>query len=240
MIDEDGFAVVGMPINMTIVGKTYHGTTDENGTAYLPINLKPGIYNITAEFGGQGNYTAAEPLTTEVHVLTKVRLDQNKDLVKDYGDDDKYTVRALDEYGKPIAGVVVNMTIVGKTYHAKTNEDGIASLAINLKPGSYDIVCYYADYIVTNNIVVKQVLSAPDKQYKKASSYSYTATLKHSNGAAISGKTVTFTLKGQTYTANTNAKGEATISIAQSLSAGSYKIAVKYIDSTITKTITIK
>ena len=241
LTDMNGNPVVGMGIKVNITGKTYTIITDENGTAVLPINLKAGIHPAVAFFNGKGNYANATPVSTNVSIMTKVRIDQHKDMTKDYGDSDKFTVHAVDKYGKSVGAYAkVMMTIAGKTYTVFTDENGYASLAINLKPGTYDITCEYAGYKVTHKITVKQVLSATNRQYKKATSYQFTATLKHSNGKAISGKTVTFTFKGKTYTATTNSKGEATITIKEALNLGTYNIAIKYLDSTIKKTITIK
>ena len=241
LTDRNGNPVVGMGIKVNITGKTYTIITDENGTAVLPINLKAGIHPATAFFNGKGNYANATPVSTNVSVMTKVRIDQHKDLVKDYGDADKFTVHAVDKYGKSVgANAKVKMTVAGKTYTVPTDSQGYASLPINLKPGTYDITCEYAGYTVTHKITVKQVLSATNRQYKKATSYKFTATLKHRNGNPISGKTLTFTFKGKTYTATTNSKGEATITIKEALNLGTYNIAIKYLDSTITKTITIK
>ena len=127
---------------------------------------------MTVEFTGKGSYANTALVSSEIHVLTKIRIDKNKNLVKDYGDADKFTVRLLDEYGKPVAGEVVNMTVAGKTYHCKSNADGYASLEINLKPGTYDIVCEYAGYNVTNKITVKQVLSAYNRHTRKQAAIS--------------------------------------------------------------------
>ena len=241
LTDNDGNPIVGMGIKVNITGKTYTIITDENGTAVLPINLKVGIHPATAIFSGKGDYANATPVSTDVNVLTEVRIDQHKNLVKDYGDADKFTVHAVDKYGKSVgANAKVKMTVAGKTYTVFTDAQGYASLPINLKPGTYDITCEYAGYSVTHKITVKQVLSATNRQYKKAASYKFTATLKHTNGKAISGKTVTFTFNGKTYIQNTNSKGEATITIKEALSVGTYNIAIKYLGSTIKKTITIK
>ena len=241
LTDRNGNPVVGMGIKVNITGKTYTIITDENGTAVLPINLKQGIHPVTAFFNGKGDYVNATAVSTDVNVLTKVRIDQHRDLVKDYGDADKFTVHAVDKYGKSVgANAKVNMTIAGKTYTVFTDAQGYASLPINLKPGTYDITCEYAGYSVTHKITVKQVLSATNRQYKKAATYQFTATLKHANGNPITGKTVNFNFKGKSYTATTNSKGEATITIKEALNLGSYNIAIKYLDSTIKKTITIK
>ena len=243
LIDGRERPVAGMGIKVTIAGKTYTIITDENGTAVLPINLKAGIYPVTSVFNGKGNYSKSEPIqeNVTVGVMTKVRIDKHKDMTKDYGDSDKFTIHAVDKYGRSVgAWAKVKMTIAGKTYTVFTDEKGYASIAINLKPGTYDITCEYAGYTVKHKITVKQVLSATNRQYKKASSYPFTATLKHSDGKAISGKTVTFTFKGKTYTQTTNAKGEATINIKEALGIGTHNIAITYLDSTIKKTITIK
>ena len=241
LLDKNENPIKGMRIKVSITGKIYTIITDENGMAMLPINLKPDIYSVTAVFDGNRNYIGAVPVSTKVFVMTKVRIDQHKDMTKDYGNSDKFIVHAVDKYGKSVGAYAkVKMTMVGKTYTVYTDKHGYASLAINLKPGTYDITCEYAGYTVKHKVTVKQVLSATNRQYKKAASYQFTATLKYSNGKAISGKTVTFTFKGKTYTQTTNTKGEATITIKETLNLGKYNIMIKYIDYALTKSITIK
>ena len=241
LTDKNGNPIVGKGIKLTIVGKTYTAVTDENGTASFPIGLKAGSYPVTVKFNGDADYEASNVVSTSVEVYTKVRRDQNKNLVKDYHDDAKpFTVRTLDKYGKPAANQFVKMTVSGKTYTVKSNAKGIATLPINLYPGTYKITSEYADYKVSNTITVKNVIYATNRQWVKGGAFSYfTATLKHSDGKVIVGKTVSFTVAGKTYKAVTNAKGEATVAL-KGLGIGKYTIQVKYIQYFIKKLITVK
>ena len=241
LTDSDGNPLAGKGIKLTIVGKTYTAITDANGSASFPIGLKVGSYNASVVFPGDADYGVSDTVNTSVEVYTNVRLDQNRNLVKDYHDDAKpFTVRTLDKYGKTAANQFVKMTVSGKTYTLKSNAQGIATLPINLYPGTYIITSEYASYKVSNTITVKNVIYASNRQWKAGSSYSYfTATLKNSDGKLLVDKSVSFSVAGKTYKAVTNAKGEATITL-NDLSVGKYTIQVKYIQYFITKSITVK
>ena len=242
LTDENNRPISGKAIKFSIVGKTYTIITNDEGIAELPIGLKSGFYSASVIFNGDSDFKASNNVSTSVEVLTYVRLDQNKDLVKDYHDDRKpFTVRALDKYGKPAgAGQYVKISVSGKTYTLKTDAKGVATLPINLYPGNYKITAEYAGYKVSNTITVNNVIYANNRQWKAGSSYNYfTATLKNSEGKVLVGKTVSFTVAGKTYKAVTNAKGQATV-ILSDLSVGKYTIQVKYIQYFIKRSITVK
>ena len=50
--DGTPIAVANLVVKFTILGKTYSIKTDAEGIAKLPINLKAGTYEITAEYNG--------------------------------------------------------------------------------------------------------------------------------------------------------------------------------------------
>uniref|UniRef100_UPI00386F7C27 Ig-like domain-containing protein n=1 Tax=Methanobrevibacter sp. TaxID=66852 RepID=UPI00386F7C27 len=81
---------------------------------------------------------------------------------------------------------------------------------------------------VKNTIVIKNVLKVKNVSKKKAKKIRYSATLKTSKGKAISGKKITFKVKGKTYKAKTNKKGIATVGL-KNLKEGKYKISVSYL-----------
>ena len=51
LVDNHGNLLSGKRIKITVCGKTYYKTTDNNGMAYLNINLKPDKYTIISEYG---------------------------------------------------------------------------------------------------------------------------------------------------------------------------------------------
>ena len=60
-------------------------------------------------------------------------------------------------------------------------------------------------------------LTAASKSYKASTkTKTLSATFKTVNGNAISGKKISFTVNGKTYTATTNAKGVATVKVSLS------------------------
>ena len=157
LLDEDGNPIFYKGIKVTICGKTYTIMTNSSGIAVLPIHLKAGSYPITAVFDGYSKYNASNVVSTSIEVYTKVRITGNKDLVKTYGSNKKFTVRALDKYGKPVGAYnKVKMTIAGKTYAVNTDSNGYASLPINLKVGNYQITTTYGGTVLMNTVTVKK------------------------------------------------------------------------------------
>jgi hypothetical protein len=175
-----------------------------------------------------GNHTiiSVNPVTEYQTYGTAVivpRLQENKDVVMDFCDGSDYRVRVYGNNGKPVgAGIVVKMVITGSwgtvTYNVKTNDEGYAIRTIGLSPGTYTITAEYKGYKVVNTLTVKSTLYAKSVTVKKsAKTTTYSATLKWSNGKAISGKTLKFSFSGKTYYAKTNSKGVASIKITSSM-----------------------
>ena len=154
--DTAGNPIAGRGIKVNICGKTYTIKTNSSGIAVLPINLKVGSYNVSAWFNGDAVYNASANVSTTVEVYTTVRIAENKDLTKTEGGPEKFTVRALDKYGKPVGAYAkVKMTVGGKLYTVSTDANGYASLPINLKAGLYSISSTYGGTTVVNTITVK-------------------------------------------------------------------------------------
>jgi hypothetical protein len=239
LTDTAGNPIANRGIKVNITGKTYTIITDANGVAKLPINLKGGSHPVYAWFNGDSSYNPSNNLSTTVEVYVTPRIIENNDLVKDYGGNEKFTVRALDKYGKPVGAYAkVKMTVCGKTYTVCTDANGYASLPINLKPGNHVITCEYGGTTVSNLITVNNVVY-PDSSFKKLSTgkYSYSATLKASNGKLLSGKDVSIIIKGTTYNLKTDKYGVVTVKDL-ALNAGTvYTVKVTYLEYTAVNTI---
>ena len=155
LTDTAGNPIPNAGIKITINGKTYTYKTNSEGIAALPINLKCGSYPVYACFEGDDTYNPSENVSSRIEVYTSLRIVENKDLVKTQGGPEKFTVRALDQYGKPAgANEEVTMIINGVSYIMRTNADGYASLPINLRAGKYAITCMYGGTTVVNTIWV--------------------------------------------------------------------------------------
>ena len=175
------------------------------------------------------------------NVLTATKIDTSKtitskDLTKYYKGSAKYTATFLDSYGKALKNTNVKVTVNGVTYTIKTNTNGVASLAINLKPGSYKIVAKNpkTGYSLTNTIKVLSTISASDISKVYNDGRKFYATFYKNTGKVLANKNIKFKVNGKTYTRTTNANGVASLSLVN-LNAGSYKI-ISYNTDGLTKT----
>lgn len=232
--DSNGKVLGNKKVKLQIGSKSISLTTLPNGIARVNIDLNVGTYKIVAT-----NPVTGEKTTNKLFIFNYLM--ENKDLTKYYKGSTGYKVRAYGKDGKPVgAGKTVSIKVNGKTYKVKTDKKGYANLAINLKPGKYTIKATYNKYSVTNKIVVKTTLITKNLSKKKSKTTKYQAKLLNGNGKVLKGKKITFKFKGKTYTAKTNKKGIATITIKSALKVGKYKIYTKYGKLKNTNVITIK
>ncbi|MBQ2653691.1 MAG: hypothetical protein IJF83_09045 [Methanobrevibacter sp.] len=229
---KDGSPLSNRNVSFTINGEKQIVTTDLNGTAIL-TNLNVGTYDVVTS-----NPETSDEAIFKLSIVK--RITENKNLVMDYRDGSKFKVRIVDDDGSFVgAGEIVTLKLGGKTYGIKTDKNGYASMTINNQPKAYTITAEYKGYKISNKVTVKQVIKASNLSKKKAKTIKYTASLKTSKGKAISGKKLIFKIKGKTYTAKTNSKGVATVSL-MNLNVGKHTILIKYAATSVKKTITIK
>ena len=217
-LDGSGKPLANTDVSVVLGNVQYIKTTDENGYIYIDILQKPGNYTLTAV-----NPINNETLTENINV--EARITQNKDLTMyEYGGN-CYTVRVLDADGNIAKdGEIVEMKIKNTIHKVKVGDDGLASLKINLKNGKYSVTATYNGYSVSNKITVKQVLIAKKISVKKGKKVKFQAKLLNNKGKALKGKKITFKIKGKKYTAKTNSKGFATVTIKLKLKVGSYNV----------------
>jgi hypothetical protein len=214
---------IGNPIaNQTIIirinGVNYTRVTDENGTAYLTINLAPNVYNITSYFNGSSQYNNAS-ITTFIDVESPIT---GEDLIKYYRNESQYHVSVVDRNGNALANVTVRFNINGVFYTRTTNSDGIATLNINLNPGNYVITATYDGLNISNNITVLATITGENivKYYKNGTQY--TVTILDKQGNPLANSTVNFNVNGVFYNRTTDSNGVATLNI--NLNPGNYII----------------
>ena len=234
LLDKNGNPLKNKNVNFIINGNDHEIQTDEFGYAYLKNTLMSGNYQVTIE-----NPATGEKLTRSVEITPRF---MGNDVVIDYTYSGTYRVQVYADNGQVAgAGESVVITINGISKTVKTNAKGYATFKVsNLLPKTYSITAEYKGVKTSNKVVVKQILKAKNKKFKRYKAKKYTATLKTSAGKAIKGKKITFKIKGKTYKAKTNKKGVATIKIRGLYKIGKYKITIKYLKTSIKKTITIK
>ena len=155
-----------------------------------------------------------------------------------YKTGDKYEV-ALMQGDKPISGAVIQVNILGSKYHVRTNEDGIASLPINLKVGTYAVSSIYGSVKADSTIKVLPVIKAKDITLPYNTVGTFTATFLTKDGKPLAGEVIKFNVVGKTYNRKTNSKGEASLSVG--LKPGKYVIETIHSNGyKVSNTITVR
>jgi len=209
-LDSEDNALVNATVQFIVNGKTYNVTTDEEGVAQLSESKLPvGTYRITSI-----NTVTGERVTCEVKIIK--RITENRDLTMDYLDGSEFKVKVWGDDGNVApAGEIIDISVNGIYYVGYVDENGYASLKIELVPDTYTIVADYKGFKTTNKLKVKQTLKVVKKTvtFKKGKKLVLKASLKFSNGKGIKGKKITFKLNGKTYSGKTNKKGIAKVTI---------------------------
>lgn len=152
LVDDQGKTLANKTIKLNINGVFYNRTTNENGTAFLNINLNPGDYICTAYYEDSvtSSKVTVNKLTASIAALnTTVKIG------------DYYKVKITDKKsGNPIVGHLV-LFIYNKTaYGSYSDSEGVAKIKIGLPAGTYQLItaiqnsAWYQNIEVYNTIKV--------------------------------------------------------------------------------------
>ena len=143
--DANGNALANKAVKVTVNGKTSTVTTDKNGVAKVTVNYaKAGTYYYSLSFLGDNDYKAS---------LKPVKVTVNKQATKATFAKKTFKVKATkkisftlkDSKGKAIAKKKITFKVNGKTYTAKTNSKGVATVKIVIKKkGKYTATAKFA------------------------------------------------------------------------------------------------
>ena len=217
--DSNGNPLKNTKVNFNINGVFYERTTNDKGVAKLNINLNPDKYILTAT-----NTVTGEMKSNNITVLSIIV--ENYDVTKYYKNASRYTLKILDDQGKPAVGVTVRLNINGVFYERTTNASGYINLNINLNPGTYIITAEYNGLKASNTIKVLPVLTAKDISMRYRDGTKFEAKLVDGQGKPFANQAITFNVHGVFYTRNTDANGIARLNI--NLMAGEYIITSVY------------
>ena len=231
IVDNYGTPLSNVTVNITVNGVTYQRTSNENGTINMNINLNPGNYILTV-FSPVDNKT----YTFNVEVLSTLN---SEDLVKYYRNGSQFVVSVLDGEGNPLANSAVTFNINGVFYTRISDDNGFATLNINLNPGEYIITVIGSNGLhVSNNITVLPTISGENivKYYRNGTQY--VVSVLDGEGNPLANSSVTFNINGVFYTRISDDNGFATLSI--NLNPGEYIVtAITYNDLHISNNITV-
>ena len=143
-LSKTGKAQSGKNVTFNINGVLYNRVTDSDGVASININLVPGNYIITAEYDGF-------KVSNQINVLNVLK---TKDLTKKYSVSSPFTVTLLDGTGNPYPNQIIKFNINGVFYERMTNQNGVASLNINLQAGKYIITSSFNGLNNANTVTI--------------------------------------------------------------------------------------
>ena len=149
-----------------------------------------------------------------------------KDVEKYYGDSERLNIFLKNLDDEALVNQSISITIVGITYTRTTDENGMASIALNLNPGNYKAnVSYNGRFGKDSKLADIKILSTVNgkditKYYLNGTQYY--ATFLDINGNPLANKEVHFNICGVFYTRTTDENGVAKLNI--NLSPGEYII----------------
>ena len=226
---SDGKVLANTQVKFNINGVFYTKTTNNDGVADLGIMLRPGTYILTAY----------NPVTGEqqgFNITVKSLIVQN-DLTKYYMNASKFQATIYDKNGSLAVNKNVTFNIHGVFYTRTTDENGVVSLGISLRPGEYVITTMYEGLDLGNTVTVLPTLVTHDLNMKYMDGSNFTAQTLDGQGNPLANQNVSFNVNGVFYHKVTDDNGFASLTIR--LMSGKYIITSSWNDFQTGNNITI-
>ena len=206
-------------VTVEIDGKKYTANII-NGTAKVNIpGLGVGDYNITTTYSGDAKYVS---MTKKGNITVIPNMDVNlyvDDVVMIYHDGTRLVAKLTDYQGRSIVNDIIYFTINGKTYAKTTDDNGTASMGLNLDSKVYTATVSYNESEVYSkisknvNVTINPTVISEDlvKMYQNDTRFYVKFT--DSTGKALANATVKFNIHGVFYTKKTDKDGVADLGI---------------------------
>lgn len=166
----------------------------------------------------------------------------SNNLTKYYGESGTYSVVLTDSNNNPLVNQYIKIMINSVTYIRTTDENGTASLNINLYPGQYGVTSTfsgnsnYSSSTVNGNVLVldpnnddpKDQVFIKSENFKEyfGENKPFIITLVNRYNQPIANQNVVFTVNGVSYTKATDNNGQARLTIR--LGENTYNIQTEY------------
>ena len=204
-LDGCGSPLVNASVIFNINGIFYKKQTDDNGMAKLNINLRPGVYILTAM------HPDALMYGSNITVLSTILAN---DVVKFFRNGTQYCAKFLDGCGSPLVNASVIFNINGVLYKKQTDYEGIARLNINLFPGKYILTAMHPDGLMYGyNITVLSTIHGDDIVKFFRNGTQYCAKFLDGCGSPLVNASVIFNINGVFYKKQTDDNGMARLNI---------------------------
>ena len=252
-IDSYGFASLLTPLATggsmvyTFEGKDYTIGYSGGFADFIMHTTRAGNHNLVVKFTGDDNLNPVSESYT-LNLENKADLMSANDITTGYGQYNSIAVTLKYANGQPKAYSTVTVSVNGRTAYLTTNANGVAYYVVDLDAGTYSIAFSsnnngHKNVRATVNKVTP-TLKASKKTYKlKVKTKKFKATLNLPK-KKLNHYKLTLKVKGKTYKAFTNAKGQATFKINKLKKKGTFKATIKFAGdrnlNKVTKTVKIK
>ena len=161
----DGMPLSGRTVKFTINGKSYTNKTNSKGVTYLAIGLKKGVYTVKYSFAGETNIKkiSGKSKVTVVQGLPK-KITKANSVIYRHNTLGQFKIKLKDARGYLLKNKKVTFTINKKKYTKLTDKNGIATLDIKLKKGTYKLKVYSGKTAIYNKVSKTYTVKVKPKQ----------------------------------------------------------------------------
>ena len=199
------------PVNITIDGEVVgNGTLDDEGKATIPVNVdKKGNYTIVVEYLGNDDYNGSTDTLDNIYVKGT---DVDVNIVVDnpvVGETEVIVTITDPETGEPIPNAPVVVTLPdGTEVTGTTNDEGTATIPVNLPAGDNDITIDYPgdkthedkEEKITIRVKSPSVITVDPVIGIVLDNVTFTANVVDYQGNKVNGGNVVFKVGGKTLT----------------------------------------
>lgn len=202
---------------------SYYTSTEGNVMAEMK-NLEKGHYSYTVKLTSP--IYEAEDIKGEFDIIHQRTSLIARDANIYYGS--QYPVTLKDNLGNSISSRDVYLTVNGKTYKKRTDENGVALFNISVPVGVYDAKVNFIgddEYIKSSEeVTIIPISTIEFKSSNYPTDSNYLATLRDSNGKLLVNQKAEVAINGKTYSAVSDKNGQ--ISVKLNLNPGSYSVKI--------------
>lgn len=201
-------------ITLTINGNEYVFDVVNGASNIRMPELEDGSYTYTIAYSGDEKYSSFEVMKNIV-VKNPVSYEISAPNLKPvYSSGSYYTIKVTASNAKPVNGIDAVIKVNGKAFKTLTVKDGVCKFKVTQIPGTYSLSISVANSSIVRTLTVKHLVTLKAVTVKKsAKKLVLQATLGKVNGKFLKNKKITFKFNGKTYTAKTNNKGVAKVTI---------------------------
>ena len=206
----------GSLVTVLINDRPYYALVENNHACLNVAFESEGTYSLSAYY--KNNKYESNVVGFDFTVNDELTI-RASDVVMYYGKSQQYTV-LVTQNGVPVSAFV-KIAVNGQTYTVSTNNNGQASIDLNLPVGTHVITSTVGNVSVSSKAIVKSTIFSSDYSGSFLNAR-VDATFTDSNGELLKNTQVTFKVANQEFAAVTDAYGYAFADV--NLDVGKYDV----------------